>query len=371
MVSVTIKNLTKKYGTTVAVKDLNLEIKDGEFFIFLGPSGCGKTTTLLCIAGLIKPDKGDLWLGNELVTSAERDIYVTPQKREVAMVFQDYAIYPHMTVFKNIAFPLEVRGEDKHEIVERVTTTAKLLGISQLLDRKPRQLSGGQRQRVALGRAIVRKPKVFLLDEPLANLDAKLRVKTRTELKKLQLELDVTTIYVTHDQVEAMTMADRIMVQRDGIAEQVGTPHELYNHPANLFVAGFIGSPEMNFTDCTLIKEGKRLWLDAKEFRIPMPVEVVPKLKSYVGEDLIMGIRPEDLYEGKSVKGSAQKNVFRMNVDVIEPVGPYLLLHLRKGHLSLVARVKHTRARVGQEVSIEMDRSKIHIFDKKTTKAIL
>lgn len=371
MVSVTIKNLTKKYGTTVAVKDLNLEIKDGEFFIFLGPSGCGKTTTLLCIAGLIKPDKGDLWLGNELVTSAERDIYVTPQKREVAMVFQDYAIYPHMTVFKNIAFPLEVRGEDKHEIVERVTTTAKLLGISQLLDRKPRQLSGGQRQRVALGRAIVRKPKVFLLDEPLANLDAKLRVKTRTELKKLQLELDVTTIYVTHDQVEAMTMADRIMVQRDGIAEQIGTPHELYNHPANLFVAGFIGSPEMNFTDCTLIKEGKRLWLDAKEFKIPMPVEVVPKLKSYVGEDLIMGIRPEDLYEGKSVKGSAQKNVFRMNVDVIEPVGPYLLLHLRKGRLSLVARVKHTRARVGQEVSIEMDRSKIHIFDKKTTKAIL
>jgi len=195
-------------------------------------------------------------------------------------------------------------------------------------------------------------------------------------LKKLQLELDVTTIYVTHDQVEAMTMADRIMVQRDGIAEQIGTPHELYNHPANLFVAGFIGSPEMNFTDCTLIKEGKRLWLDAKEFKIPVPAEVVPKLKSYVGEDLIMGIRPEDLYERESVKAGTRKNAFRknafiMNVDVIETVGPYLLLHLRKGRLSLVARVKHTRARVGQEVSIEMDRSKIHIFDTKTTKAIL
>jgi len=371
MVNVTIKNLTKKYGETVAVKDLNLTIKNGEFFILLGPSGCGKTTTLLCIAGLLKPDKGEVWLGNELVTSAEDDMYVTPQKREVAMVFQDYAIYPHMTVFKNIAFPLEVRGEDKREIVERVTATAKLLGISQLLDRKPRQLSGGQRQRVALGRAIVRKPKFFLLDEPLANLDAKLRVRMRTELKKLQRKLGVTTIYVTHDQVEAMTMADRIMVQRDGVTEQIGTPEELYNQPANLFVASFIGSPEMNFIDCTIIEEGRRLWLDAKEFKIPVLAEVVPKLKSYVGKDLTMGIRPEDLYERKSVKEATQKNAFGMTVDIIEPVGPYLLLHLRKRRLSLVARVKHTRARVGQEVSIEMDLSKIHIFDKKTTKAIL
>ena len=371
MVSVTIKNLTQTYGKTVAVKDLNLEIKDGEFFVFLGPSGCGKTTTLLCIAGLLKPDKGEVWLGNELVTSSEPDIFVTPQKREVAMMFQDYAIYPHMTVFKNIAFPLEVRGEDKSEIVKRVTETVELLGLSQLLDRKPRQLSGGQRQRVALGRAIVRKPKVFLLDEPLANLDAKLRVKTRTELKKLQRKLGVTTVYVTHDQVEAMTMADRIMIQRDGVTEQIGTPEELYNHPANLFVAGFIGSPEMNFTDCTLIKEGKRLWLDAEEFKIPVPAEVVPKLKSYVGEDLIVGIRPEDLYERKSLKGDTQKNAFRMTVDIIEPVGPYLLLHLRKGRLSLVARVKQTRARVGQEVIIGMDLNKIHIFDKKTTRAIL
>ncbi len=371
MVSVTIKNLTKTYGENVAIKDLNLEIKDGEFFILLGPSGCGKTTTLLCIAGLLKPDNGQIWLGKELVTSAEDDMYVTPQKREVAMVFQDYAIYPHMTVFKNIAFPLEVRGEDKREIVERVTATAKLLGISKLLDRKPRQLSGGQRQRVALGRAIVRKPRIFLLDEPLANLDAKLRVKTRTELKKLQQKLGVTTIYVTHDQVEAMTMADRIMIQRDGVTEQIGTPDQLYNHPTNLFVAGFIGSPEMNFTDCTLFKEGKRLWLDAKEFKIPVPIEMIPKLTSYIGEEVIMGIRPEDLYERKTFKGATQKNAFRMTVDINEPVGPYLLLHLRKGRVSLVARVKYTRARVGQEVSIEMDLDKIHIFDKKTTKAIL
>jgi len=371
MVSVTIKNLTKTYGICVAVKDLDLEIKDGEFFVFLGPSGCGKTTTLLCIAGLVQPDRGEMWLGDELVTSPERGIYMTPQKREVAMVFQDYALYPHMTVFKNVAFPLEVRGEDKHEIMERVKATAELLGISQLLDRKPGQLSGGQRQRVALARAMVRKPKVFLLDEPLANLDAKLRVKTRTELKKLQQKLGVTTIYVTHDQVEAMTMADRIMVQRDGVTEQIGTPDELYNHPANLFVAGFIGSPEMNFIDCTLIEEGKRLWLDAKEFKVPVPAKVVPELESYVGEDLIMGIRPEDMYERESGEGTTQKNALRMTVDIIEPVGPYLLLHLRKGGCSLVARVKQTTARVGQEVDIEMDLSKVHMFDKKTTKAII
>ena len=371
MVRVTIKDLTKQYGTCVAVKDLNLEIKDGEFFVFLGPSGCGKSTTLLCIAGLVKPDKGEVWLGNELVTSPERDIYMTPQKREVAMVFQDYALYPHMTVFKNVAFPLEVRGEDKGEIMERVKATAELLGISQLLDRKPGQLSGGQRQRVALARAMVRKPKVFLLDEPLANLDAKLRVKTRIELKKLQQKLGVTTIYVTHDQVEAMTMADRIMVQKDGVTEQIGTPDELYNHPSNLFVAGFIGSPEMNFIDCTLIEEGNRLWLDAKEFKIPVPAKIVPELKSYIGEDLTMGIRPEDLYERESVKGITQKNALRMTADIIEPVGPYLLLHLSKGRCPLVARVKETTARIGQEVDIEMDLSKIHMFDKKTTEAII
>jgi len=209
------------------------------------------------------------------------------------------------------------------------------------------------------------------LDEPLANLDAKLRVKTRIELKKLQQKLSVTTIYVTHDQVEAMTMADRIMVQRDGVTEQIGTPDELYNHPANLFVAGFIGSPEMNFTDCTLIEEGNRLWLDAKEFKLPVPAKIVPELKSYVGEDIIMGIRPEDMYERESGEGTTQKNALRMTVDIIEPVGPYFLLHLRKGGCSLVARVKETTARVGQEVDIEMDLNKVHMFDKKTTKAII
>ena len=287
------------------------------------------------------------------------------------MVFQDYAIYPHMTVFDNIAFPLQISNTDKHEIEQRVKKTAELLGISQLLDRKPRQLSGGQRQRVALGRAMVRKPKVFLMDEPLANLDAKLRVQTRTELKKLQLDLGVTTIYVTHDQVEAMTMADRIMVQKDGVTEQIGTPDELYNHPSNFFVAGFIGSPEMNFVDCTLVEEEKELCLDAKEFKIFLPAKMSSELRSYIGAEVIMGIRPEDLYESKSAEGPVQENAFRITLDLIEPVGPYLLLHLKTGQIPLVATVKNTKAKAGQEVIMEIDPSKIHIFDKKTTKAII
>ena len=371
MASITVKNLTKKYGITIAVKDLNLQIKDKEFFVFLGPSGCGKTTALLAIAGLIKVDAGEIWIGNEVVNSAEQGTHKPPQEREVAMVFQDYAIYPHMTVFDNIAFSLKIRKVNKNEIEERVKKTAELLGISQLLNRKPRQLSGGQRQRVALGRAIVRKPKVFLMDEPLANLDAKLRVQTRTELKKLQRNLGVTTIYVTHDQVEAMTMADRILVLKDGIAEQIGTPDELYNHPSNLFVAGFIGSPEMNFVDCTLVEETERLFLDAKEFKISLPAELSSELRSRIGEEVIMGIRPEDLYESKYVKGTTQQNAVEMTLDLIEPVGAYLLLHLKAGWIPFVATVRDTKARAGQEVIMEIDSSKMHIFSKKATKAIM
>jgi len=371
MVSITIENLTKTYGNTIAVKDVNLQIKDKEFFVFLGPSGCGKTTTLLAIAGLIKADAGEIWIGDELVTSAEQGIHKPPQERGIAMVFQDYAIYPHMSVFDNIAFPLKIRGVNRNEIDESVKKTAELLGISQLLNRKPRQLSGGQRQRVALGRAIVRRPKVFLMDEPLANLDAKLRVQTRTELKKLQRELEVTTVYVTHDQVEAMTMADKIMVLRDGFIEQIGTPDELYNHPSNTFVAGFIGSPEMNFIDCTLVEEGERLSLDAKEFKISLTDKTFPELRTYIGKEVITGIRPEDIYESKSVKGTTQDNTVKMTLDLIEPVGPFLLLHLRAVRIPFVATVKQTRAKVGQEVIMELDLSKIHVFDKKTTKAII
>jgi multiple sugar transport system ATP-binding protein len=371
MVSITIRNLTKKYGNTTANKDVSLQIKDKEFFVFLGPSGCGKTTTLFAIAGLIKIDVGEIWIGGELVTSVEKGIHKPPQERGIAMVFQDYAIYPHMTVFDNIAFPLKISNTDKSEIEQRVKKTAELLGISQLLDRKPRQLSGGQRQRVALGRAIVRRPKVFLMDEPLANLDAKLRVQTRTELKKLQLNLGVTTIYVTHDQVEAMTMADRIMVQRDGVVEQIGTPDELYNHPSNLFVAGFIGSPEMNFIDCTLVEERKELYLDAKEFKVSLSAEMSSELKSYIGMEVVMGIRPEELHESGCAEGTTQENAIPMTLDLIEPVGPYLLLHLKAGQIPLVATVKDTKAKAGQEVIMEIDLVKIHIFDKKTTKAII
>jgi multiple sugar transport system ATP-binding protein len=370
MVSITIKNLTKKYGNTIANNDVSLEIKDKEFFVFLGPSGCGKTTTLFAIAGLIKIDAGEIWIGNELVTSAERGIHKPPQERGIAMVFQDYAIYPHMTVFDNIAFPLRISNTDKLEVQERVRKTAELLGISQLLDRKPRQLSGGQRQRVALGRAMVRKPKVFLMDEPLANLDAKLRVQMRTELKKLQLDLGVTTIYVTHDQVEAMTMADRIMVQREGIIEQIGTPDELYNHPSNCFVAGFIGSPEMNFVDCTLVKDKEKLCLDAREFKISLPVEISSKLYNYIDSEITMGIRPEELHESESDEKTTE-NAIRMTLDLIEPVGPYLLLHLKAGQIPFTATVKTTRAKAGQEVIMEIDPDKIHLFDKKTTKAIM
>jgi multiple sugar transport system ATP-binding protein len=371
MVSITVKNLAKKYGNTIAVKDLNLQIKDKEFFVFLGPSGCGKTTALFAIAGLIKVDAGEIRIEDEVVTSAEQGIHKPPQRREIAMVFQDYAIYPHMTVFDNIAFSLMIRKVNKKEIEERVKKTAELLGISHLLSRKPKQLSGGQRQRVALGRAIVRKPKVFLMDEPLANLDAKLRVQTRTELKKLQRDLGVTTIYVTHDQVEAMTMADRIMVLREGSVEQIGTVDELYNHPSNLFVAGFIGSPEMNFIDCTLVDKTNRLWLDAKEFKIPLPAEMSSKLRSYIGEEVTMGIRPEDLYENKCAKGAEPENAVRMTLDLFEPVGAYLLLHLRVGRIPFVATVNRTEATVGQEVVIEIDLGKIHAFSKKTTKALM
>jgi multiple sugar transport system ATP-binding protein len=370
MASITIKHLTKKYGNTIAVNNLDLQINDKEFFVFLGPSGCGKTTTLFAIAGLVAIDSGEIWIGDDLVTSAEQDVNKPPQEREISMVFQDYAIYPHMTVFNNIAFPLQIRNVDKKEIQERVTRTAELLSISQLLERKPKQLSGGQRQRVALGRAMVRRPRVFLMDEPLANLDAKLRVQTRTELKKLQLELGITTIYVTHDQVEAMTMADRIMVQRAGVTEQIGTPDELYNHPSNLFVAGFIGSPEMNFINCTLIKDGKNLCLDANEFKMYPQTEMYSKLQDYAGQEVVLGIRPEDLYESESFNQTTQDNIIRMTLDLIEPVGPYLLLHLRVGQILMAATVKHTNVKTGQEIVMKMDLDKIHVFDRKTTNAI-
>lgn len=368
MVSVTIKNLTKKYGKTIAVDNLNLEIKDGEFFILLGPSGCGKSTTLLCIAGLLKPDNGEIWLGDKLVTSAERDIYVPPQDRGVAMVFQDYALYPHMTVFKNIAFPLEVRGESKGEIEKRVKATAELLGISHLLDRKPKQLSGGQRQRVALGRAIVREPQLFLLDEPLANLDAKLRVHMRAELKKLHQRLGTTTIYVTHDQVEAMSLGDRIAIQKDGILQQVDTPENVYDSPRNMFVAGFIGSPAMNMLEGTLVKKNENIGIDLGTCIFELPNKAQKAMKEIERSEVVLGIRPEHII----ITNKYQKNAIEAKVSFVELIGRELHVHLTVGEKPIIAIAKPTqRLEVCQQVWLVFDENRIHIFDRKTEETLI
>ena len=367
-VGVTIENLTKKYGETVAVEDLNLEIKEGEFFILLGPSGCGKSTTLLCLAGLLKPDSGEIWLGDELVTSVERDVFVPPQGRGVAMVFQDYALYPHMTVSQNIAFPLEVRGKGKREVETRVKETVELLGISPLLDRKPKQLSGGQRQRVALGRAIIREPKLFLLDEPLANLDAKLRVHMRAELKKLHQKLGTTTIYVTHDQVEAMSIGDRIAVQKDGILQQVGTPEDVYDSPRNMFVAGFIGSPPMNMLEGTLVKKDENIGIDLGISMFELPNRAKEAVKEAKRSEVVLGIRPEHI----TITKKHQKNAVEAKVSFLELIGRELHVHLTAGEKTLIAIAKPTqRLKVGQKVWLAFDERKIHIFDKKTEEALI
>lgn len=365
MVSLTIKNLTKKYGETVAAKDINLKIKGGEFYVLLGPSGCGKTTTLLSIAGLIKPSAGEIWLGKELVTSAERGIHVRPQDRDVAMVFQDYAIYPHMTVFKNIAFPLEVRGEEKRRIAERVKATAKRLGISQLLDRKPGQLSGGQRQRVALGRAIVRNPKVFLMDEPLANLDAKLRVHARAELKKMHEKLATTTVYVTHDQVEAMTIGDKIAILNDGFLEQVGTPRDVYDNPRNMFVAGFIGSPPMNFLEGALVERNGHAAIDLGISVYELSGRVEDAIKKAKTPEVVLGVRPEHI----TITKRSQKNAIGAEVDLIELIGREFNVHLMAGEKLLIVIAKSIGdLEAGKKVWLVPDERKIHIFDKKTEK---
>jgi multiple sugar transport system ATP-binding protein len=367
MVGVTIKNLSKKYGGAVAVENLSLEIKDGEFFILLGPSGCGKSTTLLCVAGLLKPDSGEIWLGDKLVTSAERDVYVPPQNRRVAMVFQDYALYPHMTVFGNIAFPLEVSGTSKTEVETRVKAAAESLGISQFLDRKPKQLSGGQRQRVALGRAIVREPEVFLMDEPLANLDAKLRVHMRAELKNLHQKLGTTTLYVTHDQVEAMSMGDRVAIQKDGILQQVGTPEDVYDRPRNMFVGGFIGSPAMNMLKGTLAKRDENIEIDLGISRFALPSWAKEAVKEAERSEVVLGIRPEHTTIGK-----CQKKAIEAKVSFVELIGRELHVHLTAGEEPLIAIADPSeRLEVGQQVWLAFDERKIHIFDKKTEEALI
>jgi multiple sugar transport system ATP-binding protein len=368
LVNVVIKNLTKKFGEVIAVKNLDLDIKEKEFFILLGPSGCGKSTALLCVAGLLKPDEGEIWLDNKLVTSPEHDVYVPPQEREVAMVFQDYALYPHMTVFQNIAFPLEVRKKSESEIQKRVKATAELLGISQLLDRKPKQLSGGQRQRVALGRAIVREPKIFLMDEPLANLDAKLRVRMRVELKKLHQKLGTTTVYVTHDQIEAMSIGDMVAVLKDGVLQQVGTPKELYDSPSNTFVGGFIGSPAMNMLEGNLVKKNETLMIDLGVSMFELPTWTEEKMKEAKGSKVVLGFRPEHIALAKKYK----KNAIQAKVDMLELIGRELQVHLTAGDCSFVViSTPSEDIKVGENVWMVLDEEKIHIFDAETGETLI
>ncbi len=358
MARVLLKEVTKRFGDVVAVNSLSLEVKDKEFLVLLGPSGCGKTTALRCIAGLETPEEGEIYIGDRLVNDLD------PKERDVAMVFQSYALYPHMTVFNNLAFPLENMKVPKDEIKIKVRQVAELLKIEALLDRKPKQLSGGQRQRVALGRAMVRDPHVFLMDEPLSNLDAKLRVYMRAELKKLQKELGVTTVYVTHDQVEAMTMGDKIAILNEGVLQQTGTPDEIYFNPSNVFVAGFIGSPPTNFFDCTLL-EGVPFTLDTGEFKYSLPENVAEAAKKCTSDACILGVRPQDVLIYKNAK--RKKGLIRAVLDVIEPLGDVIILDLKVGDYLVKAVVSPDfKAELGDELWIDFPAKKIHIFDKKT-----
>ncbi len=368
MASLSLKHIYKKYpGGVTAVSDFNLEIKDKEFIILVGPSGCGKSTTLRMIAGLEEISEGELFIGTNLVND------VAPKDRDIAMVFQNYALYPHMTVFDNMAFGLKLRKTPKEEIKRRVEEAARILDISHLLDRRPKALSGGQKQRVALGRAIVREPAVFLLDEPLSNLDAKLRAAMRTELTKLHKKLETTFIYVTHDQVEAMTMASRIVVMKDGLIQQVDTPQNLYDSPVNMFVAGFIGTPQMNFMNATLIKEGEDLFVMMGSAKLKLPKEKAENeaLKEYVGKEIVMGIRPECIHDEPIHLDVMQDSLFNADIEVTELMGAEIYLYLVAEEQKLVARVSPRSAlRAGDSVQLAIDMNRVHIFDKDTERCI-
>jgi multiple sugar transport system ATP-binding protein len=363
MAQVVLKELNKKYDEVHAVKDVNLTIRDKEFMVLVGPSGCGKTTTLRMVAGLEEITSGEIVIGDRTVND------LPPKDRDIAMVFQNYALYPHMSVYDNMAFGLKMRKFSKPEIESRVQDAAEILGIQELLKRKPRQLSGGQRQRVALGRAIVRHPKVFLFDEPLSNLDAKLRVQMRVELKKLHTRLSTTAIYVTHDQVEAMTLGDRVVVMKDGLVQQVGEPLELYNAPANRFVAGFIGSPAMNFATVRLDDSDGALWASNDGIRIAVPAEIAGRLRDHAGREVAMGIRPEDLRIAGP--GDAPELALDAVVEVIEKLGSVILLDTLVGSNAMVAAVEPTvRAARHERVRLAVNPERLHFFDTATDAAI-
>ena len=366
MAQVLLKNLTKKFDDVVAVNTVNLEISDREFVVLVGPSGCGKTTTLRMIAGLEEITEGDIYIGDRLVNS------LASKDRNIAMVFQSYALYPHMKVFDNMAFGLKMRKIPKPERGTLVNDAAEILGIQDLLERKPKQLSGGQRQRVALGRAIVRKPDVFLFDEPLSNLDAKLRVQMRTELIKLHNRLQSTSVYVTHDQVEAMTMGDRIVVMNNGLIQQVGSPLELYNKPANLFVAGFIGSPAMNFIPCRIVEENSMVYVDAGGFKVPLMNSMAAAVKSCEFREFIFGIRPEDICrKGFEEESSGHGETIQARINVIETLGKETHLDLSAGENLMTAIVSpYTPVSLEEEIELVLNMDKAHLFKEEDGEAI-
>jgi multiple sugar transport system ATP-binding protein len=367
MAKVYYENMTKAWGDVVGVNNLNLEIPDKEFLVLVGPSGCGKSTALRCLAGLEEITKGNIWIGDRVVND------VPPKDRDIAMVFQSYALYPHMTVYDNMAFGLKLRKTPKDEIERRVQDAAKILGITQLLDRKPKQMSGGQRQRVALGRAIVRDPAVFLFDEPLSNLDAKLRVQTRAEISKLHQRLGTTFIYVTHDQVEALTMADRIAVLKDGVLQQVDSPQKLYDHPSNVFVAGFIGSPAMNFFSGSVTGDTNEMYVDAGTVRIRLPQNEVEQIgQEGVGKEVIFGVRPEDIHHPQYKPAGVTEQLIEATVDVTELMGNEIFVYLMsEDEQSFIARVDpRADMRPGDKVKMAFNADKVHIFDRSTEKNI-
>ncbi len=365
MASVTFEHVYKRFGDVIAVNDLDIKVADKEFLVFVGPSGCGKTTSLRLLAGLEEISDGRILIGDRVVND------VPPKDRDIAMVFQSYALYPHMSVYDNMAFGLKLRKTPKAEIDKKVKEAAEVLGIGQLLDRKPKQLSGGQRQRVAVGRAIVRSPKVFLFDEPLSNLDAKLRVATRAEISKLWQRLGTTFIYVTHDQVEAMTMASRIAVMKDGLLQQIDTPQGLYDHPGNVFVAGFMGSPSMNFFDVTLVDQDGKLVVDGGTFKLEVPENKKAQYLPQKGKKVIFGIRPEDVHTAQYPAPGIIPAPLSADVDITELMGNEIFMYLLSGKKQFLARVDpRTHARPGEKIDLVINMDNMHVFDPQTEKSL-